>query len=232
MAPRVGAVGAARPQFGQAHGANGEHTVLPKWIRIAGANAFGAEVPDAISVAAFGSNKVVRRADVPMNGTKSGTETFVIGSNLPNWAEVVTALVSALTMLTVGFAVLQVLFLNRQMHRELESLYLERYWALMDRRSSKFALGGTPNRADRSVIRAYLQLTEDQLGLRAVGRVTNHTWGFWATDIAAQCSVREYSTELACAPANVYPLVRRLITNGGKYDPLDRSGLWRVLHGL
>jgi hypothetical protein len=104
----------------------------------------------------------------------------MISTTLPNWAEVVTAAVSAIALVAVLFALLQISFLNRQIHRELEAKYLERYWLLMDRRSSRFALGGPPVRSDRRVIHAYFQLSEDQIALRRLGRVTDHTWQFWA----------------------------------------------------
>jgi hypothetical protein len=156
----------------------------------------------------------------------------ILGEELPNWAEAVSAVVAALTMLTVIFAVIQVTFLNRQIHRELEALYLQRYWALMDRRSERFANRGIPDRKDRSVIRAYLELSEDQLGLRSLGRVTDHTWRFWAKDISTQCQVASYRRELDAADSAEFPKLRALLSNGDKYDPLGKGRLWRATRGL
>ena len=156
----------------------------------------------------------------------------VANSNLPNWAEVVSAYVSVAAVLAVVFAAIQVMYLNRQIHRELESLYLQRYWDLMDRRSARFGLGGGPNRADKVVIHAYLQLSNDQLGLRSVGRVTNHTWSFWARDITSQCRMSAYADQLRLSALDDYPRVRALLLNGEAYDPLSRGSLWRVFHGL
>ena len=156
----------------------------------------------------------------------------MVSSALPNWAEAVSAVVSALALLTVVFAVVPITFHNRQIHREFESLYLGRYWDLMDRRSSRFALRGTPDRSDITVVHAYLRLSEDQLGLRAIGRVTDHTWRFWARDISAQCSVPAYSKYLAAAPKSEFPRVREMLSVGVEYDPLDHGFIWRKVHGL
>ena len=156
----------------------------------------------------------------------------MFGTELPNWAEVVSAYVSVATVFALIFAGVQVTFLNRQIHRELESLYLQRYWAVMDRRSGRFSAGGRPSRADKYVIHAYLQLSNDQLGLRSVGRVTDHTWRFWARDISAQCRTVAYVNELKSASLDDYTKVRALLSSGETYDPLQRTRAWRILRGL
>ncbi|SLM95669.1 hypothetical protein FM106_10040 [Brachybacterium faecium] len=81
-------------------------------------------------------------------------------------------------MLSIVFAVTQIVAQTRQMHRDFEALYVEWYWALMDRRSGEFERGGKPRKEDRLVIHQYLQLCEDEIDLRGEGRVTNDTWGF------------------------------------------------------
>lgn len=144
-------------------------------------------------------------------------------ASLPNWAEALTALASVGTLLAIFFAAVQVRHVNRQMHRELEALYLVRYWQIMDRRSTRFALGGSLTRTDRTVVLDYLALSEDQLGLRAVGRVSTHTWSFWSRDIHRQSSSKHYRSELERANGSSYPRLRRLLVDVD-YDPLEIGG--------
>ena len=159
------------------------------------------------------------------------TAVDVIGSSLPNWAEALTAVVSAAALVAIILAAVQIRHVNRQMHRELEALYLVRYWELMDRRSRRFALRNKATRADRPLIRDYLALSEDQLGLRALGRVTDHTWTFWSRDIRRQSALEAYQTELTRASVDAYPHLRQLLIDAD-YDPLDRGPLWRLSQGL
>jgi hypothetical protein len=88
--------------------------------------------------------------------------------------------VDAITALAIVFAAWQLLSHSRQMHRELEGLYVQRYWELMDQRSESFIVEGDPRPRDRRVIHAYLQLCEDEIDLRRLGRLTDNTWKFCA----------------------------------------------------
>lgn len=160
-----------------------------------------------------------------------GTAMNVISSSLPNWAEALTAVVSAAALVAIILGAVQIRHVNRQMHRELEALYLVRYWELMDRRSRSFALRNRATRSDRPLVRDYLALSEDQLGLRALGRVTDHTWEFWSRDIRRQNELEAYQAELKRAPDSTYPHLRKLLDDPG-YDPLDRGPLWRLTQGL
>jgi len=150
----------------------------------------------------------------------------------PNWTEIASVVIGALTFLTIGVAAIQLIFHSRQMHREFESLYVSRYWDVMDRRSESFATDRVPTEADRPVMRAYLQLCEDEIDLRGLGRVTDSTWKFWARSIVEQCGADGYREELLAAPEDAYPNVRRLLETGGEGDPLNASWGWRVRHGL
>lgn len=96
-----------------------------------------------------------------------------------NWAEAVTALASTITAAAVIFAAIQVAFHNRQMHRDFESLYLQRYWTITDQRSRDFLVSGSHSAEDEKVIHNYLDLSNDQVSLRALGRITDDTWRFW-----------------------------------------------------
>ena len=110
--------------------------------------------------------------------------------------DIFSGIVQTLTALAIVFAAWQLLFHSKQMHRDFELLYVQRYWQLMDRRSPAFALERDPTDADRLAIRAYLQLCEDEVDLRRLGRVTDNTWGFWSRSIISQAGEAAYSSEL------------------------------------
>lgn len=150
----------------------------------------------------------------------------------PNWTDIASVVISAITVLTIAFAAVQLIFHTRQMHRDFESLYVQRYWALMDRRTPSFALDRVPTEGDRPIIRAYLQLSEDEIDLRRLGRVTDHTWAYWSGAIVDQCSTVGYQEELLATPEADYPRVRTLIARNGDWDPLEKGAIWRARHGL
>lgn len=155
----------------------------------------------------------------------------MFSSDLPNWAEGVTALVAVITLVAVGLAAVQIRFVNRQMHREFEMQYLLRFWQLMDRRSPRLKSGGKPTRTDRLLLREYLTLCEDQVQLRGLGRVTDHTWSYWSRDIRGMCGSSPVSEQLAREELNAFPNVRRLIASES-YDPLRQGLLRRHWGGL
>ena len=145
------------------------------------------------------------------------------------WTEVV----STLTLVAVVAAVVQLRLHNQQMHRDFEGMYVQRYWALMDRRSSSFQVEGRPSTSDAAVIHAYLQLCEDELDLRRVGRITDSTWVEWARWIREQCDSAGYVEALDAAPADNWPRLREhLASQGAGSDPVEHGRVWRFLHGL
>lgn len=143
-----------------------------------------------------------------------------------------SVIVQTLTALAIVFAAWQLLFHSRQMHRDFELLYVQRYWELMDRRSAAFALEHEATAEDRLVIRAYLQLCEDETDLRGLGRVTDNTWRFWARSIVDQCAAPAYARELEQLDQGTYPILRRLVSSRAAYDPLAHRWFWRKVHGL
>lgn len=155
----------------------------------------------------------------------------MISSILPNWAEAVTAIVSLVTLFAVVLAAIQIHHVNRQMHRELEMQYLLRFWVLMDRRSERFMIKGTPTRADKTLFREYLVLCEDQIALRGLGRVTDQTWSYWSQDIRAMCSTKHISRHLMLSEHSGFRHLRRLLADEN-YDPLGKRKLWRLSQGL
>lgn len=136
------------------------------------------------------------------------------------------------TLIAVVVAAWQLLFHSRQMHREFEALYIARYWELMDRRSIRWVVADRQSRLDVVVVKGYLQLCEDEIDCRRIGRVTDGTWDFWRAAIISQATDPHYGAVLTSAPASDYPLLRELIHIGPAYDPLPRRWLWRKTHGL
>jgi hypothetical protein len=100
--------------------------------------------------------------------------------------------IQTVTLVAIILAAWQLLFHSKQMHRDFEVLYVQRYWDLMDKRSFSFSIDQVPSDGDRVVIRGYLQLCEDEIDLRRLGRVSDNTWGFWGGAILSQVSANGY----------------------------------------
>jgi hypothetical protein len=143
----------------------------------------------------------------------------------------ISTAIQILTALAIIFAAWQLLFHSRQMHREFEHLYVERYWVLMDKRSVGFVVKERITKEDRPVVRGYLQLCEDEIDLRRIGRITDSTWQFWSGAALDQVAEPVYVSELAKIEESHYPLLRELIRTEGA-DPLAKNWVWRKFHGL
>lgn len=127
-------------------------------------------------------------------------------------------------------AVGQIRQVNKQIHRELEAQYLHRFWELMDRTSLKFKKGESIEPDDEIVLMDYLQLCEDQIGLRKVGRVTDDTWSFWENDIRAFCNAEPLNSYFERV-SDRYPGLAKLLKNSA-YDPLQIKKPLRFWRGL
>jgi hypothetical protein len=162
-----------------------------------------------------------------------------------DWVQGVSLAVQILTAFAIVMAAWQLLFHSRQMHRDFEMLYVERYWRIMDNRSTEWRNGGDLQPSDRGVVQDYLQLCEDEIDLRKLGRVTDNTWGFWANAIVAQTKSGPYAHELATSDLSLYPHLRELVTNRNSLatsatqktitkatDPLEKNWVRRKAHGL
>lgn len=113
-----------------------------------------------------------------------------------SWVDIAGLFVSVVTAGSIIFAVWQIVSQTRQMHREFEALYVQRYWSLMDRRSAGFERGLKPGKSDQIVIHQYLQLCEDEIDPRGLGRATDETWSFWEMSIRSQASEPAYRAAL------------------------------------
>lgn len=153
--------------------------------------------------------------------------------------ELVTQIVQIITCLALIFAAWQILFHARQMHRDMELVYVEQYWRIMMRASPEWRLtnfrGPTTKPKDARVVLDYLQLCEDEIQLRASGRVTDNTWKLWAEAIKFQTSHEPYETALASPTSEgLFMLVRQLRSSSpdALFDPLSRGWFWKKVHGL
>jgi len=76
----------------------------------------------------------------------------MFSDQLPNWAEGLTALISAATLFAVFLAGIQIRHLNKQMHREFEMQYLTRFWQLTDKFSTDMKMEGIVTREDAALM--------------------------------------------------------------------------------
>lgn len=149
-----------------------------------------------------------------------------------HWLEGAGLIISIITAGSIIFAARQIVAQTRQMHREFESLYVERYWELMDKRSVSFLRGSKPRRSDQFVIFQYLQLCEDEVDQRGLGRVTDETWGHWEKSIRAQVQESAYSKGLRSSSRSDFPSLKKLVGSPTSYDPLTWSRTKRRRKGL
>lgn len=149
-----------------------------------------------------------------------------------SYVDIIGLLVQLVTAVAILFAGWQLLYHSRAMHRELEMAYVQRYWQLMDGRSDTFVLTREPEPADEVVISRYLQLCEDELELRSLGRVTDATWAFWSKSMFQQVSVPAYRRVLDRMPDTYLPFLRRLMSDGPDHDPIEMGAWKRRLRGL
>lgn len=92
---------------------------------------------------------------------------------------------TVITALGVLLAALALRASQRQRLRQFESVYVERYWRLMDGLSLAATRGESslPHPGDEKIARAYLRLCEDECELRAEGWIGDATWRIWAEGI-------------------------------------------------
>jgi hypothetical protein len=146
------------------------------------------------------------------------------------WAEVVAQLVTPIAVL---FAIFQLIGARAAKHRDFENLYVQRYWNLMDSFEgdpwSTRSVRALPRR-DRSKIRNYLQLCEDELDLRRNGFISTKTWDIWADGMISQCSLPVYVDGMRNAKVDALPALRRFLRN--RQDPLKMSPIRKWWTGI
>lgn len=157
-----------------------------------------------------------------------------------NWADALTAITSVFTAAAVIFAAIQVTYHNRQMHRDFETLYLQRYWEVMDERSKALMVEGKSRKDDEKVIHKYLDLSDDQVSLRALGRITDDTWRFWEEAIYQYIYYQPYRHFVEEDGGKKYRHLWAMLAHHGRgphdrkrcFDPLKWSLVRRKVNGL
>ena len=147
----------------------------------------------------------------------------------------------ALTVTAIG--VLGVVYGLRQSYRErlrqFEAMYVQRYWSLLDRLSLD-ALSAQSlaciSHDDQKVIRAYINLCEDELEMRRHGYIADATYILWADGIRGQLSQPMFGAVwkqvLEEEHAFRYKYLSELLQRGEGYDPSGIPLWWRQLRGL
>lgn len=138
---------------------------------------------------------------------------------------------TVVTALAVIVAILSFVGDRSQRHREFESLYVLRYWAIGDRLSPERRLG-RPRRLskkDEALALDYLRLCEDELEIRHLGLVTNKTWQVWAEAIWAGIS-DPVSVRLMAERPEEFEFARRFARE--RRDPYSGTRWWAKWNGL
>lgn len=152
---------------------------------------------------------------------------------LASWSTFASAIIGLLALAAIVSVGYQLRLQRTQIHRDLENLYIERYWTIMDALAN--AELATPD--ERSVrrdiaIRAYLQLSEDECDLRAADRVTDETWREWRAGIRAQLESPEFRAALDAFPEDRLSNLRKLVVAGYEFEPSSTAVRARQKKGL
>lgn len=144
------------------------------------------------------------------------------------FADIVIAVFTIAATVGVYFVFAQVRLQRKQLHRDLENLYVERYWTVLDRLEAT----KPRSRGRRRAVVAYLGLCEDQCDMRQQDRVTDETWAIWGPSIHSQLGVEEYAGLLRKQPDDRLLHLRQMMVTGVAYDPTETPLRLRTKNGL
>ena len=157
-------------------------------------------------------------------------------------------MVSEIALVVTALGVLGVMVGLRQSYRErlrqFESLYVQRYWKILDQLSLevvKASPTADAGREDEKAIRNYILLCEDELQMRRNGYISDSTYRVWADGMRDQlgqpmfkeiwAQVKEEAKDHQTFPyEHLRQLLNESTTNAG--DPLTMSSLRRKIRGL
>lgn len=149
------------------------------------------------------------------------------------WSALASAIVGALALVAIVIVGTQIRLQRTQLHRDLENMYVARYWSIMDRiADSELLPTGEAERQRNLAIRSYLRLSEDECDLRAADRVTNDTWRFWLDGIRGQLDDPEFRDALESAPHDQFLNLRRLVSEPDGFEPSITAARVRQRRGL
>lgn len=143
-------------------------------------------------------------------------------------ADIVVALFTVAATVGVFFLFDQVRLQRKQLHRDLENLYVERYWTVLDRLEA--TKSGSRERG-RAVV-AYLGLCEDQCDMRQQDRITDETWANWGPSIHSQLLIEEFASVMRKQPEDRLAHLRQMMVLGVAYDPTETPLRLRTKNGL
>lgn len=123
--------------------------------------------------------------------------------------------------------------------RQVEDVYVARYWSLLDRmgpRTLRGLDGHDLTQDEELAIRLYFRLSEDQADLRAQSWVSDDTWQEWKGAICSQMSRSPFNRlwEETCTDSDAgreysFKHLRHLSQNA-EYDPRPTSPWRRLRH--
>jgi len=109
-----------------------------------------------------------------------------------DWAvvgAVATATGTLVTAFGVVFGAWQIRISKKQSQAEFEDRFYQQYRSLTIDLPVDVLIGMKPNKEDEAYVREliynYLDLSNEQIYLRAKGRITSHTWNSWSSGIEA-----------------------------------------------
>ena len=131
----------------------------------------------------------------------------------------------------------------RERLRQFESMYVQRYWRILDDLSLDALRGSLSDKiseSDEKAIRSYILLCEDELELRKDGYIADSTYKLWADGMLSQLKQpmfkdvwQHVQKEAAESGAFSYRYLRQLESVGIKDgDPLQVRAAQRRLRGL
>lgn len=158
------------------------------------------------------------------------------------------SLISDIALIVTALGVIGVMFGLRQSYRErlrqFESLYVERYWKILDQLSLaaiKSSSAASVSPEDEKAIRNYILLCEDELQMRQDGYISDSTYTVWADGMREQVGQpmfkkiwTEVTKEAKEHRTFPYEHLRKLLDepNSGAGDPLAMFPIKRRLRGL
>lgn len=115
---------------------------------------------------------------------------------------------------------------NRERLRQFETMYVQRYWSILDQ-LSLHALSGSAkdplSETDLKAIRSYLLLCEDELEMRGRGYISDATYRIWAGGAVMQVKQPIFQAvweQVLKEPTFPYEHLKALYSQGKSYDPL------------
>jgi hypothetical protein len=152
---------------------------------------------------------------------------------LSAWSSLASALIGLAALAAVIVVGVQIRLQRTQLHRDLENMYVARYWTIMDQLAeSELLPRGKAARRRVLAIRAYLRLSEDECDLRAVNRVTDDTWREWLAGMRTQLAEPSFRDELESSPGDQFRNLRRLVDSDEDFEPSRSSARERRRVGL